>query len=151
MIREFRRGDEIGWCRVREENLIRINSKYYPPGIITALLKSNVPKRALKNSESDFMLVYEHDGKIIGTIRMTREGEIMNCFVKPSYQSNGVGKELLKSVEIKASELGLDKLFLYASVNAQDFYESNGYLKEHDETDEISGEKYHLIFMTKRI
>ncbi|MBR9679401.1 MAG: GNAT family N-acetyltransferase [Nanoarchaeota archaeon] len=147
MIREFQKSDAEAWCNIRKQNLLEVNSKNYPQEIITLLLCQNKPENVLKKIKTRLMLVYEKEKKILGTISLTKDGEIKNLFVKPELQRKGIGKKLLKTIE-KSFE---GKIFLYASTTAQKFYEKNGYKKEHEEVDEINGKQYKVMFMTKQV
>ena len=151
MIRAFKKRDVKEWCRIKEENLLAINSKHYPREIINYLVCTNTPEKVLENSKQRIMLVAEDGGRVVGTISLTGDGEINNLFVKPELHGTGIGKGLLKAIEEKAASKGLNKLFLYASTNAVDFYKKNGYEKEHEEVEEINNKEYKVVFMTKRI
>ena len=151
MIRAFREGDEHAWCEVINENLLKINSKDYPREVIIILLLSNTPEQALIKVGERVMLVAEVDGKIVGTVSLTIDGEVKNLFVKPSSHANGVGRELLTAIEKEAVKQGFSKLFLYSSVSAQEFYGKTGYAEQCVEWEEINNNKYKVVLMTKEL
>jgi N-acetylglutamate synthase-like GNAT family acetyltransferase len=151
MIREFKEGDAQGWCDVISENLLQVNSKDYPKKVIAALLLNNTPKRVLKKAKKKLMLVAENEKEIVGTASLTADGEVKNLFVKVLNHGNGVGSDLLKVVESRAKALGFDKVLLYSSVSAVEFYEKNGYKKEYADWAETNGKKYSVVLMTKII
>ncbi len=53
--------------------------------------------------------------------------QITALFVHPTHAGKGVGRYLLLELEHVAVDRGLDMLQLDSSLNAQDFYERNGY------------------------
>jgi len=54
-------------------------------------------------------------------------GQIRYMAVDDTYQGKGLGKLLLKFLEGKGKELGLEKIELHARENALRFYEASGY------------------------
>lgn len=55
------------------------------------------------------------------------EARIDAVFVKPGYAGQGLGSSLVSQLETRARMMGLDKLTVISSLNAEPFYESLGY------------------------
>lgn len=54
-------------------------------------------------------------------------GQIRYMAVDPEFQGKGLGKQILKFLEMKAKEMCLETIQLQARENAVKFYEANGY------------------------
>jgi len=91
-------------------------------------------------SEAIHAMVTEKD-EIIGVARMHRSGEFqgqVRCVaVSKEAQGKGVGKALMKHLELRAREMGIEEIVLEARENAVPFYKTLGY--------EIEKESY-LLF-----
>jgi N-acetylglutamate synthase-like GNAT family acetyltransferase len=64
-------------------------------------------------------------------------GQIRYMAVANDMQGKGLGKIILKALEVKAKRLGLKRIELQARENALEFYKGNGYTLK---------EKTHLLF-----
>jgi len=105
------------------------------------------------HKEGDF-LVGLINGRIVcmGALRKKSEnlGEIKRMRVHPDYQRIGCGQTILKSLEVRARELGYAKLCLDTTtkqIAAQGFYTKNGY-------QEVGHGKYagfEIIFYEKKL
>jgi N-acetylglutamate synthase-like GNAT family acetyltransferase len=87
-----------------------------PDGFVNALL------------ESEF-IVAEVDGSLAGfgfLNPLTREVE--GIFVSPILHRHGVGSRLMRALQDRARALGVSKLWLNASLNAETFYSSLGFV-----------------------
>ena len=63
----------------------------------------------------------------VATSRMLHDGHIGRMAVMPEYRYKGIGSQmLLKLIDI-AKQLGLDRVFLSAQVEAIDFYRKYGF------------------------
>jgi GNAT superfamily N-acetyltransferase len=70
-------------------------------------------------------------GKLIGVGRLHRVlgncGQIRFMAVDPEQRSHGVGKAILRELEIRAIKLGIQEIKLNSREEAVPFYEKNGY------------------------
>lgn len=73
-------------------------------------------------------VVAEDDGDIVGwgSLRL-EEGVLAATFVAPERTGQGIGREIVESLEAAAREAGLDQLVVPASLNAVEFYRRLGY------------------------
>lgn len=77
----------------------------------------------------------------------TQIAQLRGMAVLPEHRDGGIGGLLLRAVETKATEDGLEVLWFNARIKAVPFYEKNGYIKEGDAY-EIEGVGTHY-FMFK--
>lgn len=87
--------------------------------------------------------VEDKEGNVIACGRLqckdVNTGQIRYMAVANDQQGKGLGKIILKALELKARELGLTKIELQARENALPFYKANDYILK---------EKTHLLFGT---
>ncbi|MFW9265527.1 GNAT family N-acetyltransferase, partial [Nostoc sp. CALU 546] len=78
--------------------------------------------------------------------------ELRAVYVAPSFGRSGVGTAILQELERLAREQGLLELHLNASLNAEPFYQVNGYMNEGFEDHPLrSGQKMPSIRMRKKL
>lgn len=86
-------------------------------------------------------LLINKQEEALGVCRLSfgdqQEGQIRFMAIRPDFQGQGLGKQLLQYLEIKAAEKGATFITLQARENAVKFYESCGYKVL---------EKTHLLF-----
>ncbi len=82
----------------------------------------------------------EHEGSCVGIVSMllwsrpprphdrgTRDAYIINMYVVPEHQRNGVGRRLLDACLAAADEFGIGKFLLHATDDGRPLYESTGF------------------------
>jgi len=62
-----------------------------------------------------------------GTCRLTKEGRLGRLAVLPAYRHQGYGEMLLTRAIKVAREMGIQKIFLHAQVDAKQFYEKQNF------------------------
>ena len=115
-------------------NLLEVNSKDYAEDVINSLVAYFSPATLRENSRTQTILVATHDGEVVGTAGLDNFGSTqcpdyyaVAVFVLPESQRQGIGLRLMEAVELKAKELGAEKITLRASITAKDFYRKLGY------------------------
>jgi putative acetyltransferase len=74
-----------------------------------------------------FTFVADLEGVIVGFAELESNGH-MDCFYcHKDYQRCGVGRQLYEAIEQKASELGVDRLYVEASITAKPFFQRMGF------------------------
>lgn len=82
----------------------------------------------------------EHDGACVGIVSMllwarpprphdrgTRDAYIINMYVVPERQGQGIGRRLLDACLAVADEFGIGKFLLHATDDGRPLYESSGF------------------------
>ena len=83
----------------------------------------------------------EHGGSCVGIVSMllwsrpprprdrgTLDAYIINMYVDPEHQGNGIGRRLLDVCLVAADELGVGRVFLHATDDGRPLYESSGFV-----------------------
>ncbi|PHR84810.1 MAG: histone acetyltransferase [Colwellia sp.] len=83
--------------------------------------------RRLENKKP-YMAVIK--GEIVGFIELDADGHIDCAYVSPKFQSIGVATHLLNHVISVAKGLGLNQLYVEASIVAKPFFEKGGFVVE---------------------
>ena len=73
------------------------------------------------------VLVAADADAILGVAAMTSSGEIMLNYVSPDARFRGVSKALVRGLEVRAANLGIERLTLKSTATAVRFYRSIGY------------------------
>ena len=90
--------------------------------------------------DSRHVVVGERDGDLAGWGRLDEnDGEVSAMYVHPDFAREGVGSAILDHLEGVAREGGIERLHLWASLNAVPFYESAGYAALGETLHETSG------------
>jgi ribosomal protein S18 acetylase RimI-like enzyme len=79
-------------------------------------------------------------------------GEVDAVYVLPERQGEGIGHMVLSDLEQRARERGLTTLELSATLNAADFYERAGYVRQRIAVHQLpTGVELQCIRMSKRL
>jgi GNAT superfamily N-acetyltransferase len=60
--------------------------------------------------------------------RGTRDAHIINMYVVPEHQGNGVGRRLLDACLAASNEFGIGNFFLHSTDDGRSLYESSGFI-----------------------
>ncbi|WP_174811894.1 GNAT family N-acetyltransferase [Salinadaptatus halalkaliphilus] len=75
-----------------------------------------------------YVAVADVDDDIVGFGGVRRNtGSLLGIFVDPSHGGNGIGTRVLEGVESHARDRGLERLSVFAALNAVAFYEACGF------------------------
>lgn len=147
-IRRYQKQDEI-------EPLIQravedIEPEYYS-GEQQEHLEEVIPEMNVDFAEKDRYIYYvaEEEGEIIGVAGFQKEsGTVAGIFVSPDRKKSGIGSKLLKKLEEKAREEGLEEMETLASLEAEGFYRKNGYSVVKERKQNIEGKDIGIKVMT---
>ena len=136
-IEQFQSSQARAVSNLVRRNLMEVNSRDYPEGVIASLVEYFSPATMLENSRSQYIFVAVHGkGKdtVVGTASLDNFGSAespdyyaVTVFVLPESHGQGVGTQLMEAVESKARELGAEKITVRASITAKGFYQKLGY------------------------
>jgi putative acetyltransferase len=87
--------------------------------------------RFLENADDEIRLIAELDGHPAGIgALVVADGELRACYVAPFAVRRGVGTAIVREIERLATEHGLERLHLLASLNAEPFYAALDYVSD---------------------
>lgn len=100
------------------------------PGLLDAWLGNKTPATVAGwfASATNYALVAESEGELVGLALLTQAGKVALCYVKPEALRCGVGRALLNAVEDQARTWSINKLFLQSPGGASTFFERHGYI-----------------------
>lgn len=108
-----------------------IRTALYTPQEIQAWAVPRKPASYEESVRSKEFFVAEDGDAIVGFGVLNQEiAEVEAVYVAPGAGRRGIGLEVLRKLEERASALGLSVLRLNASLNAVPFYEKAGYLAQ---------------------
>lgn len=130
-IRRARREDCEAVGGVHTAAVTGIRTVLYSPEEIQSWA---VPRKSEDYEElirSKEFFVAEVGGVVVGFGVLDRESAVVEAvYVSPEMAGRGIGLEVLRKLEERAIDLGLELLRLNASLNAVPFYEKAGYVAQ---------------------
>lgn len=125
---------------------------FYSPEQTAHWSQAMTPDHFLNRFNSSFMTVAELDGKIVGFTGLEAEtGYVTLCYTDPDFMGQGIGKAQLEALEDRARSLGLTRIHLSSSLNAQGFYLSQGFQSLGEEERESGSIRFRVVLMEKQI
>ena len=127
-IRKYKTGEEPAvWNVVFRATHESIARDYHPDLIERwAPQDKSMNEWAARLAETNpFVAVVE--GTIVGMAELLADGFIDFFYVHPDWQSKGIGKALLKTLESEAARLVVKVVFADVSVTAKEFFLSQGF------------------------
>lgn len=100
------------------------------PAILQAWLGNKTPQNVLAwfSSPSNYAVVAERDGELVGLALLTPAGKLALCYVVPEGLRAGVGRRLLEAVEAEARCRNISKLHMHSPASASPFFARLGYV-----------------------
>ncbi len=132
-------------------NLVEVNSRNYSEDEINSLVEYFSPETIIENSRSQCIFVAIQDDEVVGTASLVNFGSVespnyyaVSVFVLPELHGQGIGTQLMEAVELKARELGAEKITLRASITAKKFYQKLGY-RFKDGVEELNDHRLYIM------
>ncbi len=151
-IRRYRPGEESAIWSVVFSATRESNARDYHPDLIArwAPIDKDMTEwgERLKSMKPFVALI---DDKVVGMAEFEASGFIDYFYVDPNFQSRGIGKALLASIEAEASALGVSKVFANVSVTAKPFFSSRGFEVTEARSNVILGHAAPNFAMTKHL
>jgi ribosomal protein S18 acetylase RimI-like enzyme len=111
-------------------------------------------RQAIGNNEELFVVAKSVENAVIvgfGSIIVSQQ-KLDALYVDPAFSRQGVGSNILANLEELAMLHGIDKLYVYASLNAERFYCHHGFLVEQRATHRLrSGMDMDYVKMSKEL
>jgi putative acetyltransferase len=99
------------------------------PGILDAWLGNKTPENVATwlGTPSNYAVVAERDGELLGLALLTAAGKVALCYVQPEAVRRGVGRAMLDGLERQARAWDIGKLHLQSPPSSSAFFERQGY------------------------
>lgn len=152
IIRKFKKEDAAKAGNMVTKTMLTSFKGVYSKKVINALCDHNTPSYFLKSAKERQYFVAEDKNleKIVGVIGMDGN-ELKRFFVLPECQGQGVGRKLFERFKEEAVEKGYKSVFVHASENAQQIYESLGFKKLRKTKRAVNGLPFYDILMYQKI
>ncbi|MBA3241694.1 MAG: GNAT family N-acetyltransferase [Acidobacteria bacterium] len=131
-----------------------IRGAHYAPEVIEAWAVPRGPEHYVRAvREKEFFVAEDEGGHMVGFGVLNVESrEVEAVYVSPEATRGGTGLKILRTLEGRARERGLDALHLNASLNGIPFYERAGFERREAGTHRLqSGVEMACVLMTKRL
>lgn len=130
LIREVGLQDVDSIADLHRKIVLQENGKYYSPEIIREWLSQISPEnisQQLSIKDTPWYLI-EDDEKIVGFSQFSLEDKTLyQINIDPDSKGKGYGKKLYLFIEDKFRSAGVDKVELWSTTNAREFYEKQGF------------------------
>lgn len=120
MIRDYRPGDHLAIASIFSRAVHEIACQAYTPAQCKAWSdKVPNPEHWDKRCQQKRPFVYELDGKVLGFLELDPDGHIDCTYVHPDHARKGIASALVDHALQAASRLGLDRVYVEASLFAK--------------------------------
>lgn len=153
----MRREEARTFLEVHHESVRGLAAGDYPQSVIDDWAPLPITDRHvhefLCNPDNEIRLVALIAGKVVGIGALVSEkSELRACYVLPGFARKGVGATIVREIEDIARVCGVLLLHLDASLTAEAFYRSLGYLvRERGTHERASGVTMDCVRMEKRL
>jgi putative acetyltransferase len=109
------------------------------------------PEKWMERINDNYLVMAKDANKIVGFGELTSEGCVDLFYVHNEYLRQNIGQHLLGYLIRRALKLGMDEIFVEASVTARPFFEKSGFdlIKKH--VKQLNGCDFIVYIMNKRI
>jgi UPF0176 protein len=152
LIRLFQEQDSIAIAKLFHNTIHEVNIRDYSPEQVSAWSPEDL--YFIDWAEfcaKKFTCIAEEDEKIIGFGQLEVNGHIDCFYCHKDYQRCGVGTRLYRTIEAKALELKIERLFVEASITARAFFKSRGFAVVKEQQVSCRGEKFTNFVMEKSL
>lgn len=131
-IRKAAPQDAAAVCRVLRRSITEgcVQDHQHDPATLTSWLGNKNPETVAGwfTSPTNFPLVAERNGELVGVALLTQAGKLALCYVLPEAQGQGVGRSLVEGIEAQARAWNIGKIRLHSTITASAFFARRGYL-----------------------
>src|SRR4051812_44226158 len=114
--------DAMAACEVLRRSILEccVQDHQHRPEILDAWLGNKTPQNVASwfASPSNFSVVAESEGAVVGVALLNQAGKLSLCYVLPEVLHTGAGKALLAAVEAQARSWGVSVLRLHSTATA---------------------------------
>lgn len=129
-IRPFIVPDASQIAQLFHDTVRYVNIRDYSESQVQAWAPDNIHFRDWQKVCSEkHTFIAEENGKITGFAELDKDGHIDCFYCHKNYQRKGIGQLLFQSLEKKAQNLGLKKLYAEVSITAKPFFHKIGFVE----------------------
>jgi putative acetyltransferase len=154
-VRQMRHDEARMFLELHSRSIRGLAAAHYSPAVIeawTVPLTDDNLARFVENVEKEMRLIAEIDGEPVGLgALVVANCELRACYVVPEAARKGVGTALVHEIERIARENDVSELELLASLNAEPFYASLGYIAQERTELLMRGQPMAAVRMSKRL
>ncbi|MDZ8053729.1 MAG: GNAT family N-acetyltransferase [Aulosira sp. ZfuVER01] len=149
-IRLFHQQDAEQIAQLFHETVREVNISDYSNNQVAAWAPDNLYFRDwAKICSERFTYVADDRGVIAGFGELESNGHIDCFYCHKNYQRMGVGSQIYAAIEAKADELGINRLYVEASITAKPFFLRKGFSIINEQQVERRGETFINYLMEK--
>ncbi len=127
-LRPYEPSDAPALLGLFRDTIRRVNARDYDPEQIRAWASDEIdPEAWAGRFAGRFVVVAVEEGRPVGFAELEADGHIDRFYVAADFQGRGVGKAMLRALVAEARRLGLERLFVEASITARPFFEAGGF------------------------
>jgi GNAT superfamily N-acetyltransferase len=130
-IRQARPTDGPAACALLRRSIAEVCAADHQgkPDVLEAWLgnKTEANVTTWFSAPTNYALVAERDGQMVGMALLTQAGKIALCYVLPEALHGGVGRALINALECQARAWHINKLHLHSPPSSSAFYERQGF------------------------
>lgn len=149
-VRLFEPQDAEQIARLFHETVRQVNIRDYSVNQVNAWAPDDLYFRDwVKVCSNRFTYVVDDQGVIAGFGELEPNGHIDCFYCHKNYQRCGVGSQIYRAIETKASELSLKRLFVEVSTTAKPFFQHVGFTVVNEQRVSRRGETFVNYVMEK--
>jgi GNAT superfamily N-acetyltransferase len=131
-IRKAAPEDAVAVCHLLRRSITEccVQDHRHDPATLKAWLGNKTPDIVAGwfTIPTNYPLVAERDGQLLGVALLTQAGKLALCYVLPEAQGQGVGRRLVEGIEAQARAWAISKIRLHSTDTASGFFARRGYL-----------------------
>ncbi len=149
-IRTYEIGDTEAIIQLFYDTVHEVNIRDYTQEQVDTWAPTNMDTDFWADSlRRKYTYVAEEGTEIIGFGELEDNGHIDRFYCHKDFQGKGVGSQLLQQIESKAWSLGIQRLFVEASITAKPFFEKRGFITIRQQEVERRGQTFINFVMEK--
>jgi N-acetylglutamate synthase-like GNAT family acetyltransferase len=126
MIRRAKKEDIVSIQYVIRESILATHKDIYPQEDMAETFNNYTTEKLINLIENHNYFIADENSKIVGCV-LAEKNEMRSLYVLPTYMGKGLGKKLVNIAEEAIKENGYEKVWLWSSLIAHDFYKYMGY------------------------
>ena len=149
-IRRFEEKDAEAVHNLIVRNFLEVNSKDYGIELMSELVSRHTVEKVKRVASYAHMYVFEIQNDIVAVGAISSywgsetESILLNIFVLPELQGNGIGEIIMQTLEQDEFYLRANRIEIPSSITAVEFYRKFGYDYKHG-IKELDKENHYLL------